>query len=222
MRKQKKIEIIRTSKSLRTTIGDLYVDGVWCCHTLELPYRWNINDFSSIPVGEYGAIIRYYKADRGNILDNALRKIRSLYEEQSVKLLSTDPLAHWRIELTGTGSRENTQIHKGTKPDQTYNNFNTNGCILIGNKVNPKENSISDDAGAHQRLMKMFYGPENMNARGEPIASPNVEIRIHIKDGNKKEEMGLKKSFKEVLDSKISQCLVKDNISKIEQLKKSK
>ena len=50
------------------TIGDLYVDDVWMCHTLEDTVRekpgvpvkgWKISGSSAIPIGSYNVVITY-------------------------------------------------------------------------------------------------------------------------------------------------------------------
>lgn len=56
------------------------------CFTLELPWRENRSDRSSIPAGRYGAFVRQ------------------------------DGKRGWRLQLTGTGRRSNIQIHTGNKP----------------------------------------------------------------------------------------------------------
>lgn len=76
-------------------IGDLYHTtpafpvsdpGTKLCNVLELAYRNNLNDISSIPTGMYEGFIRI-GGTRG-----------------------------WRIELTGTGDRKNIQLHVGNRP----------------------------------------------------------------------------------------------------------
>lgn len=64
--------------------GYLSIKGNPICYTMELPYRGNINDLSSIAKGKYEAIIR------------------------------TDKKLGWRIELLNVPNRrENIQIHMG-------------------------------------------------------------------------------------------------------------
>lgn len=46
------ISIIRTPRTLATS-GELYIDDVFFCYTLELPYRNNQPFISAIPEGEY-------------------------------------------------------------------------------------------------------------------------------------------------------------------------
>jgi hypothetical protein len=74
-------------------ISDL---GTKLSNALELPFRNNIAEISSLPGGDYEGFVR------------------------------TDGPRGWRIELKGTGSRNNIQLHVGNRPD------NTIGCILPG------------------------------------------------------------------------------------------
>lgn len=70
--------------------------GTKISNALELAYRNNLSQISSIPQGDYQGFIR------------------------------TDGPRGWRIELTGTGSRSNIQLHVGNRP------ANSIGCILPG------------------------------------------------------------------------------------------
>ena len=65
------------------TLGYLSVDGEVICYTLELPWRDNQSNISSIPAGRYDAIVR------------------------------TDGNKGWRLELLYVPSRYNIQIHIG-------------------------------------------------------------------------------------------------------------
>lgn len=86
-------------------IGDLYLTdlsfpladaGTKISNALELAYRNDLSEISSIPKGDYEGFIR------------------------------TNGPRGWRIELTGTGSRSNIQLHVGNRPADTI------GCILPG------------------------------------------------------------------------------------------
>ena len=85
------IKIIRTAINSGSITGELFINGKFICHTLELPWRDNKYFVSSIPDGTYGAILRY---DKNN--------------ERGIE--------YWRIELTGTEPRTFIQIHKGNTP----------------------------------------------------------------------------------------------------------
>jgi hypothetical protein len=67
-------------------IGELSVNGSFLCYTLELPWRWNQNNVSCIPLGRYRGYLRYDKADG------------------------------WRIQLTNVPGRAGVQIHVGNYP----------------------------------------------------------------------------------------------------------
>lgn len=50
------LRLVRHTFTENSTIGNLYVNGEQFCHTLELPYRNNENNISSIPLGTYKVI----------------------------------------------------------------------------------------------------------------------------------------------------------------------
>jgi len=79
-----RISIERKITSSNCIQGYLTINDSPICYTMELPFRDNINDISSIPKGKYNAFIR------------------------------TDKKLGWRIELINVpNSREHIQIHLG-------------------------------------------------------------------------------------------------------------
>ena len=52
-----RLELVRKIFSSRSTIGDMSIDGVPYCKTLELPWRDNANNISCIPEGAYKVAI---------------------------------------------------------------------------------------------------------------------------------------------------------------------
>ena len=83
-----RITIVRTSENGGSTTGELYVDGQFIAHTLELPWRNNASYISAIPAGAYPAHLRYDKSDG------------------------------WRIQLDNVPGRSGVQIHVGNYPSQ--------------------------------------------------------------------------------------------------------
>ncbi|OJW34628.1 MAG: hypothetical protein BGO54_07815 [Sphingobacteriales bacterium 46-32] len=77
------VSIERKLTSNNCIQGYLSINGSPICYTMELPYRGNINDISSIPKGKYDAVIR------------------------------TDKKLGWKIELLNVPNREHIQIHLG-------------------------------------------------------------------------------------------------------------
>jgi Family of unknown function (DUF5675) len=68
-------------------IGELSVNGLFVCYTLELAWLWNQNNKSCVPPGKYNGFLRHDHKDK------------------------------WRIELTEVpGHREHVQIHIGNFP----------------------------------------------------------------------------------------------------------
>jgi hypothetical protein len=80
------ISIIRASENDKSTTGELFVNGEFLCHTLELPYKNNQSYISSIPSGTYSALVRYDKKD------------------------------NWRLQLENVPDRTGIQIHLGNYP----------------------------------------------------------------------------------------------------------
>jgi hypothetical protein len=83
-----KITIVRESENSKSITGSIFINDKFVSYTLELPYKNNENNVSSIPAGEYGAFVR------------------------------TDGKRGWRLELTDTEHRENIQLHKGNRPSE--------------------------------------------------------------------------------------------------------
>ncbi|HTB53220.1 MAG TPA: DUF5675 family protein [Ferruginibacter sp.] len=103
-----KVTIFRQYPSGGCTSGYLAVNGKIICYTLELPWKDNQEDISSIPTGTYNAILRYDHSD------------------------------HWRIELLDVpNSRTHIQIHVGNKLDNTKgcilvgDKLNANLCSIV-------------------------------------------------------------------------------------------
>lgn len=82
------IEIKRVSHNTSSLTGELFVNGSFLSHTLELPWNNNRSFISSIPSGTYDALLRYDKNDK------------------------------WRLQLTNVPDRSGVQIHIGNWPSQ--------------------------------------------------------------------------------------------------------
>lgn len=54
------LQLIRTYHTLGTN-GKLYINGVFCCYTIELPWRNNQSNISCIPTGTYPLVKRTTK-----------------------------------------------------------------------------------------------------------------------------------------------------------------
>lgn len=82
------ITITRTSENDKSVTGEVFVNGIFACHSLELPWKNNASYISSIPSGTYDAILRYDKADK------------------------------WRLQLLNVPGRSGIQLHVGNWPTQ--------------------------------------------------------------------------------------------------------
>lgn len=83
-----RLKIARGSYNNGSITGELFVDGKFLCHTLELPWKQNQSYISSIPEGSYPSILRYDKPDG------------------------------WRIQLDKVPNRTAVQIHTGNYPSE--------------------------------------------------------------------------------------------------------
>lgn len=86
-----KIQVLRHVAKKNATMGELYVNGQLVAMTLEKPWRDNEPFVSSIPEGDYGAILRYDKSRDG----------------------------FFTIQLRDTSYRPGIQIHVGNQPSDT-------------------------------------------------------------------------------------------------------
>jgi hypothetical protein len=82
------VRIVRTSVNASCLTGELFIDGKFLCHCLELPWRNNKSYISAIPDGKYAADLRYDKPDK------------------------------WRVQLKNVPGRTGVQLHVGNYPTQ--------------------------------------------------------------------------------------------------------
>ena len=83
------IEIVRETKTNNCILGRMNANGVAICKTLELPWKENEEDISSVPAGDYKGTLRYDHTDQ------------------------------WRIELENVKDRTHVQIHIGNYTTDT-------------------------------------------------------------------------------------------------------
>lgn len=127
-----KIRIVRDTSGLPAVLsltscipGQLFIVsnfngtiGEKVCDTVELPYVFNMKDFSAIPTGRYAALIR------------------------------DDGTRGWRIELSGTGARHNVQIHTGNRPTDVSgcillgSRDARDKCAIVGGTSKPARDAL--------------------------------------------------------------------------------
>jgi len=117
--------------------GYVSVNGTVVAYTLELPYRNNKSDISSIPAGQYDATI-HFEGRSGP------------YENEG-----------YRITLLNVPYRSGIQIHIGNYPTQIE------GCILVGTKVDPAKCTLEGSAAAYQKLKKAVQEQAELDASAE-------------------------------------------------------
>lgn len=111
-----KIELKRDSYTARTTLGKLYIDGVYFCETLEdtvRPYAIKVKGDTAIPEGEY-------------LVDVTM----SSRFKREMPIISTD--GKWTINCNGIQ-------FKGVRFHGGNNHSNTHGCPLVA------KNRLNDD-----------------------------------------------------------------------------
>lgn len=157
------IEIVvkRTSKpsSGGCTLGEFWVNGEFFCHTLELPFNNNNNNFSSIAVGRYDAFV-----GPTNKRPNGVIQLKNV---QSVIYYNDN--GNWRIGHINRNAGGKVLIHGGTKPKHTK------GCILIADTIPDKNKCVLRNIGdsALKRLYKKYFGDET-----KPDPSKKVSVTI--------------------------------------------
>ena len=127
-----KITVFRQYPNKKCTSGYLAVNDKIICHTLERPWADNKKNISSIPAGEYSAILRYDHKD------------------------------HWRIELLDVPGpdgkkRDNVQIHIGNTLDDTIGCILV-GMKLEADLCSIKGGTSAD---AYAALKEAFYESKN-------------------------------------------------------------
>lgn len=133
------LKLVRKINTSKSTVGDLFIDEVFFCHTLEDEDKLSkglpkIFGLTAIPKGKYGVII-----NRSNRFSALTKKDVFL------------PL------LLNVPEYEGVRIHGGNKPEDTE------GCILVGMTYSPETpDFISISRIALQKLMDRLKGQTNI------------------------------------------------------------
>ena len=101
-------------KQIGCTPGELYINGVYFCQTLEQPFRNAENNISSIHPGIYRAKVRFSQSKK---------QWRIQLQAINTYGYGDDPFIPNR-EIKRLGI----QLHSGSRPEHTQ------GCILLGQK----------------------------------------------------------------------------------------
>lgn len=120
------LHLVRTHLDDACTLGELYVDGVHLCFTLELPVR-DGKQGSAIPAGTY------------KVLFTPSPKVKQ------GTLKSPDKDGRLPL-LQGVPDRFDIRIHGGNLPSETH------GCILVGDKDG--DDCIYSSQDALERLLE--------------------------------------------------------------------
>jgi len=87
-----KLTLERVWKSDKWTMGELFVDGIYECFTLELPWRDNQKNISCIPEGTYPIIL-----ERSDHFKRILPELKNVPGRDEIKI----HIANWPRELLG-------------------------------------------------------------------------------------------------------------------------
>ncbi len=104
------LQLIRTYHTLGTN-GKLFINNVFCCYTIELPWRNNQSNISCIPTGSYPLVERSTKK-RGthllvkNVPNRSLILIHPANNALTQLLGCIAPVTNITGEGTGTQSRK--------------------------------------------------------------------------------------------------------------------
>lgn len=128
------------------TLGELWVNGEFFSYTLELPFKNDNNNFSSIAVGRYDAFVGSTGHKPNGVIQ--LKNVESVvyYNDNGT----------WRRGNIDRNAGGAVEIHSGTKPRHSK------GCILIADyrpDINKCELTDSSER-ALNRLYKKYFGDE--------------------------------------------------------------
>lgn len=157
------ILIKRTVKRDNCTQGELYVNGTLFCNTLELIFRNNENNISSIAVGSYNAHVGYTNNYPNGviILDNVRSNVYYLDEN-----------GYWKTKIVDRNENEPIEIHSGNIPGHSK------GCILIGNDYSAADDCFIVDS---RNTIKKLYGDYlDTNAQGKLNAYIKITVKIEL------------------------------------------
>lgn len=137
------------------TLGELYVNDQYFCHTLERLFDDTENFISSVPPRTYEANLRY-KKDKQQWRIQLESTMTYIFDEY-------DPFI-----LKGKTERNGIQVHPGTRPEHTK------GCILVGeNGAEPCRLCHSKET--FERLLNEYFG-------SSLYPNQNLKITVIIRD----------------------------------------
>lgn len=129
------LTLYRISDNGDSTLGILYVDGIFQCYTLEDTQREDkIQGDTAIWKGEYEVGLRHVESP----LTETYRQEYDYFK--------------YHLELKGIEGFDNVYIHIGNYPKDTR------GCILVGNgqQLAPTR-MVTHSTGAFRKLYNMIY-----------------------------------------------------------------
>lgn len=131
-----KLLLKRYSSSDQSTLGLLFIDGVFSCYTLEDPYREKkVHGATRIPEGTYKILFR------------------KTLSPKTIDYRDRFPWFTWHLELLDVDGFQYIYIHIGNTIEDT------DGCILVGSKANNnkmEDGFISDSAIAFSKIYNII------------------------------------------------------------------
>ncbi len=166
------IVITRTAKPRNgaCTTGQMSVNGVPFCKTLERPFLNNQHYVSSIPVGAYTGEVYFTKEKhpKGVLKINRVRS--GVYQK--------DEEGAWKMVLVDRDIPEPVEIHSGNKLDHT------SGCILIGDSYDPNDSCYIYNSRTTLKLLFAEYFHPDENGLPDKSVPVNVIIRLGYKSSS--------------------------------------
>lgn len=155
-----KLELLRYSDNKESTLGLLFMDGIFQCYTLEDEFRnLKLAGETRIPAGEYQIIFREEESPM-------TKRYREDYD-----------FFDWHLMLKNVPGFDFIYIHHGNHDD------NTDGCILVGNTANNNQlidGFIGNSRKAFERLYKKIWR-ELRSGEKVSIKIVDIDKGINIK-----------------------------------------
>jgi|GEM_PF-6174803 len=154
-----KLVVKRVKKSSTCILGELYVNDVLFCSTLERPFQNNATGVSAIPVGSYEAIIGSTGKHPEGVIQ--LQNVKSLvyYNDNGT----------WKSKVVDRGEGGPIEIHSGNTTNATE------GCILVG-QPSATDCFVASSVDTLNGLYKQYFDVDEHN-RPNPIITVTVSVQ---------------------------------------------
>lgn len=139
------ILVKRKEKRDNCTLGEMYVNGAYFCKTLELLFKNDENNISSIAVGTYNAHI--------GSTDNFPNGVIILDNVKS-NVYYKDANGEWKTKIVDRNIGGYIEIHSGNVPEESK------GCIIVGNDYSAEDCHIQGGSVVIPKLNSGYLDPD--------------------------------------------------------------